>query len=113
MSRLMPSQFPSKRWLISLTPPSVLLLSTLHGIEYLLHQFGSPSWQHLFPPSSLHPARSLVSREREVKKAFRLFKHCSAAAKIPAVLITNPKHTTIWAAVKKINAAPARPNTAF
>lgn len=48
-----------------------------------------------------------------MEKAFRLCKHCSAAAKIPAVLITNPKHTITWAAVKKMNAAPARSNAAF
>lgn len=64
------------------------------------------------PPAHPQPTcwgDRLRSRE-DLEAAWALFGK-SWAAGVISVLVTNPKHGTIWAVRKKINSVPARPNT--
>ncbi|KAK4811178.1 hypothetical protein QYF61_019809 [Mycteria americana] len=47
-------------------------------------------------------------RDMELLERVHMLKHCCV---INTTLVTNPKHSTVWAAMKKINSIAAKPST--
>jgi len=92
-----------------------LLSMTSHSMKYPFGQFGSVLLAT--SPPSLLPTSSLLAFGRGVgvERALMLWEHCSAVAKTVEcsrdLLATATKHTTIRAAMGKVNSTPTRPHT--
>lgn len=87
--------------------PGLLLSMTLCGMEYPLVHSGHLSPPHSLPASCPPSAYSLWSQNKK-QTAQQQLKHCCV---INAILVTNLKHSSLWAAIKKINFIPAKPST--
>jgi len=107
----------SKQQLLWKDYPLVLLLSmTSYGTEYPPGQLRSAVLAVTAP--SLLPTPSLLTgrAKQDTETALTLCKHCSAIPKTLvcySVSVTNQKHHTTWAAMKKIYSIPARPSTLY
>lgn len=82
--------------------PGLLLSMTLCGMEYpLVHSC------HLSPPRSLPascpPSAYSLWSQSEKQTAQQQLKHCCV---MNAILVTNLKHSSLWAAIKKISSQP-------
>ena len=94
-----------------------LLHVMLYGMEYPSMQLGSAVLA-VSPPSSLPTTHSQLAEVSRVGKKETLMpcNLCSATAKALMCYqyfsATNLKHSTIWAAVEKVNFLPARPGLA-
>jgi len=74
--------------------------------------------QLLAHPVYLLGVREGRSAEWQKETALMLCKHCSTVAKIlwlsiNTILVTNSKHSTMWAAMKKINSILASTHTGY
>lgn len=123
MGRLMPRQFSSKRWLISLNPLlSHLFLNKTGGMWY-----GISLWLVWVIHLLMSPHKPLCNiivftggAEWETEEVLMLCRPCSAVAKIlvcyqycfviSTALVTNVKHRTTAAAGKIINFILTRPS---
>lgn len=87
-------------------------------MEWLFGQSGSAVLA--VSPLSVLPTPSLLLGGREQhekpKQALMPCKQCSVIPKtfmfINTAVVTNPNHSTIWIAVKKVHSVAARPGTA-
>lgn len=124
MSRLMPSQFPSEKWLISLIPLlSHLFLNKTGGMQCgislwlvgIIHLVMSPH-KLLFNPNCIHWRGRMRNRGGfdavqallTVAKILVCYQYCFV---ISIALVTNPKHRTTAAAMKITNFILTRPST--
>lgn len=98
-------------------PPTVVLLSRMwFGMEYFLGQCRTVVslvlCQCLGQPS-LHAAGYRM-RQKEILDAVQaIFSRRQNTGVLPGLFYTNPKHSTIMAAMKKVNFTPVRPSTAM
>lgn len=110
--RPMPSQSPRNCFPLLLL--GVMMCPVGHPVfgVHLSQLCSLPPWLVLITPRLLVG----VEAEWEPEKVLMLYKHWSAIAKILVYyqhcFITSTKHSTIWAAVKKMNFIPSRLNIA-
>lgn len=96
--------------ILSLPPPflELLLLNVMYDREYFLGQ----SWSTVlavYPPTSCRPTAVGAEPQRCAGTAQQKSNHCYV---INSVSVTNLKHLSTWAAVKKIPSFPSRSTTA-
>lgn len=86
-------------------------------MEHPLDQFKSAvramSPHNLLPPPSPVTGWVSVGRRENLDIVQALFNNSQTTGVLLTVLATNANHSTVWAAMRKVNSIPARPNTVF